>query len=112
MIDKDTTAAKRFFKAIKQFSDKAKGWDTDVKWYFIKPDEKWDATLIAQRVYGRRDEFLAVMAAAGIDSVDQEIKQKRIALPIYSKLIEIKHKCGFETNADLREDFAPIWKDE
>ena len=112
MIEKNTTAAKRFFKAVKTFSENAKGWDSNVIWHEVKPDEILDATLIAQRVYKRRGEFLAIMAAAGIDSVDQEMAQKTIALPSYAKLIQLKHSTGYETDSELREDFAPIWDNE
>lgn len=112
MIERNTTAAKRFFKEVKIFSENAKGWDTDVIWHEVRPDEVLDPTLIAQRVYKRRDEFLAVMAAAGIDSVDQAIEQKTIALPSFTKLISLKHQTGLETEAELRENFGPLWEED
>jgi hypothetical protein len=62
-------------------------------------------------VYGRRDEYLAVMAAAGIDNVDQPLKQKRLVLPTESQLYAIKRQTGFESIADLREGFGPVWAD-
>lgn len=110
--DSDTTAAARFWRRIQEFSLRAKVWDTDAIFYQVKPDEKHDLTLISQRVYGNRDEYLAVMAAAGVDSIDQELKQKKIILPIPARLNSIKRETGFESNYYLRENFAPIWKEE
>lgn len=111
-IDNDTTAAARFWRRIQDFASHAKVWDSDAIFYQVKPDEKFDLTLISQRVYGNRDEYLAVMAAAGIDSLDQEIKQKKIVLPIPARLNSIKRETGFESNYYLRENFAPVWMEE
>lgn len=108
-IDKDTRAAAAFWREIKRFSENAKPWDSDVRFYEIKPDEVLDPTKVSQRVYGRRDEFLAVMAAAGADTVDQPLAQKKIALPTEGALLRIKRSTGFETRADLRENFGPVW---
>lgn len=109
MIDKDTRAAAAFYRAVRKFSVSAKPWATDAVFYEVKPDEEYDPTLISRRVYGRRDEFLAVMAAAGIDQVDQPIKQKRIVLPSEGGLYQIKRRTGFESIADYRENGAPVW---
>lgn len=51
------------------------------------------------------------MAAAGIDSFDQALPQKVIVLPSERELIRIKRKTGFESQADLRENYAPLWLD-
>ncbi len=110
MIDKDTRAAAAFFREIVKFSENAKPWDSNVIYYETKPDEQYDLSLVSQRVYGRRDEYLAVMAAAGLDVFDQALPQKRIALPNESTLLSIKRRTGFESQAKLREDFAPIWR--
>ncbi|MBL8473791.1 MAG: hypothetical protein JNM98_18520 [Rhodocyclaceae bacterium] len=110
-LDVNTTAAAAFYRAVRDFAESAKEWDTSVIWYETKPDEMFDVTLVSRRVYGRRDELLAVMAAAGLDTVDQPLPQKRIALPNDGALIRIKRSTGFESIADLREGFAPIWLD-
>jgi hypothetical protein len=109
MIDQDTRAAKSFYRAVRKFSVSAKPWETDAIFYETKPDEEYDPTLISKRAYGRRDEFLAVMAAAGIDQVDQPIRQKRIALPSEGRLYRMKRQTGFESIADYRENGAPVW---
>jgi hypothetical protein len=108
VIDKNPTAAKDFYKEIRQFSERTKPWQTAI-FYEVKPDELLDVTLISRRVYGRRDEYLAVMAAAGMDMVDQPVPQKKLVLPNESQLYVIKRRTGFESIADYREDFAPIW---
>jgi len=108
-IDQDTRAASAFYRAVRAFAENAKPWDTDVVFYETKPDEAFDLSLVSRRVYGRRDEYLAVMAAAGLDSFDQELTQKRIALPVEAKLTQLKRRTGFESISDLREDFAPVW---
>lgn len=109
MLDKDTRAAKSFYREVRKFAESAKPWDATAIFYETKPDEMYDLTLVSQRVYGRRDEFLAVMAAAGLDTVDQPLPQKRIVLPNEGKLIDIKRRSGFESIDDLREDYAPTW---
>lgn len=109
MLDKDPRAAKSFYREVRAFAERAKPWDAGVVWYETKPDETYDLTMVSQRVYGRRDEFLAVMAAAGLDCVDQPLPQKRIALPSDGLLLGIKRRTGFESVDDFREDGAPIW---
>lgn len=108
MIDKESTAAKNFYKAIRLFSERTKPWDIHIS-YETKPDEARDLTLVSQRVYGRRDEFLVIMAAAGLDMVDQELPQKRLTLPTEAQLYAIKRRTGFESKADSRFSFSPTW---
>ncbi|AJK46228.1 hypothetical protein [Burkholderia plantarii] len=109
MLDKDTRAAKSFYREVRKFAETAKAWDTASIFYETRPDEAFDLTLVSQRVYGRRDEFLAVMAAAGLDSAFQPLPQKRIVLPNEGRLLAIKRRTGFESIADYREDYAPTW---
>lgn len=109
MLDTDTRAAKAFFREVRKFSERAKSWDTTAIFYEIRPDEIYDLSLVSKRVYGRRDEYLAVMAAAGLDTFDQPLPQKRITLPNEGQLLAIKRRTGFESIAALRENYAPIW---
>jgi hypothetical protein len=109
MLDQNTNAAKSFYREIRKFAENVKPWDVTAIFYETKPDESLDVTLVSQRVYGRRDEYLAVMAAAGLDSVDQLLPQKRIALPNDGQLMAIKRKTGFESLDDYRTAGAPIW---
>ncbi|SEN69739.1 hypothetical protein [Nitrosomonas marina] len=109
MIDVNSTAAKNFYKEIRRFAQRTKPWETAL-FYETKPDERHDITLVSQRVYGRRDEFLVVMAAAGLDTVDQPLPQVRIVLPTEGQLYAIKRRTGFESIADNRNDFKPTWE--
>lgn len=111
-VDKDTRAAKSFYREIRSFAENAKPWDNNAIWHDVMPDEKRDFSLISKRIYGNRDEFLAVMAAAGIDHVDQGLAQKKIVLPNAPTLFAIKRKTGFESIASLRKtDKSPTWAD-
>ena len=109
MLDKDTRAAKAFYREVRKFAEQAKPWATNAIFYETKPDEAYDLSLVASRVYGTRDEYLAVMAAAGIDTFDQPLQPKRLVLPNYMQLMRIKRATGFESVAGLRDDFAPVW---
>ena len=108
MIDNDATAAKAFYREVRKFAETTKDWQIAI-FYETKPDEVYDITLVAKRVYGRRDEYLAVMASAGLDMVDQPLTQRRLVLPTESQLYAIKRRTNFESIADQREDYAPIW---
>lgn len=110
MSDQDTAAARRFFEAVSAFADSVTMWSGDAIYHEVTPDEQRDPTLISQRVYGRRDEHLAVMAAAGLDTVDQAIPQMTLAMPSESRLLAMKRSCGFESIAAYRTDEGvPTW---
>lgn len=111
MIDKNPMAAKDFYKEVRRFAEKTKPWELHIS-YEVKPDEAFDLSLVSQRVYGRRDEFLAIMAAAGIDTVDQPLPQKRLTLPTEGQLYAIKRRTGFESIAGYRENRAPTWVED
>lgn len=110
MIDTNTTAAKSFYRLVREFAERTKPWETQIS-YEVKPDEAYDLSLVSRRVYGRRDEFLTIMAAAGIDMVDQPLTQKRLTLPTETQLYAMKRRAGFESIADYRSNFSPTWVD-
>jgi hypothetical protein len=110
-MDQNTQAAKNLYREVRQFAERTKPWQPAL-FHEVTPDEIWDATLVSRRVYGRRDEFLTVMAAAGIDTVDQPLPQKKLVLPNESQLFAIKRKCGFESREEYRQDGKPIWEDD
>ena len=108
MLDTDPAAAKRFYKLVRKFAETTRPWQNAIV-YETKPDEVRDVTLVSRRVYGRRDEYLAVMAAAGLDVVDQPLTQRRLLLPTEGQLSAMKRAAGFESREEFREDFSPIW---
>lgn len=109
-LEQDTRAAAAFWREVRKFSENAKPWTPDAIFYQVKPDEAYDFTLVSKRVYGKRSEFLAVMAAASVDSVDCELKQKTLVLPSLVRLNYIKRLTGFESDPELRYQFSPTWK--
>lgn len=110
MLSEDTRSAKGFYREIRNFAERAQPWDSSVIWYETKPDERFDLSLVSSRVYGRRDEFFAVLAAAGLDSFDQPLTERMIALPNDFRLNQIKRANNFESVAALRGIF-PAGKD-
>jgi hypothetical protein len=108
LIDKNTVAAKSFYRSVREFSLRTKTWETAI-FYQTLPDEAWDLTLVSARVYGNRNEFLVIMAAAGLDRADMPLPQMQLILPTPQQLLTMKRKSGFESNPDLRKDFAPTW---
>lgn len=107
-VDKNSQAARVFWRKVRAFSQSAKPWQSAI-YYDTRPDERWDITLVSQRVYGRTDEFLAVMAAAGMDTIDQPLEQKRLVLPTDSQLRQLKREAGFESRPEFRESGKPTW---
>jgi hypothetical protein len=94
-----STAA--FVKAVRAFSLKTPGWAEAIR-YFTKPDERDDITLIAQRVYGSRSEFMAIFAAAGLDTVEQIVPEQQLVLPTAAQLAIIKRQTGYLTTEEQR----------
>ena len=78
-------------------------------YYDTGPDEVLDLIKVSLRVYGRPDEHLCVMAAAGMDTVDEPLGQRRIALPTEAQLRSLKQVAGFESRTDFRESGKPTW---
>lgn len=107
-LDQNSQAARVFFKKVSNFIQGAKAWDAVVS-YEIKPDEKVNATLISRRVYGTADEFLVVLACAGLDSFDDDFKQGVLRLPNPNKLEQLKRESGFESVAANRNNGKPRW---
>lgn len=70
--------------------------------YFTLPDERYDLTLVAERVYGDRGEYLTIMAAAGLDTPEQALVEQRLVLPTPRLLLAIKRLTGYLTDAEAR----------
>lgn len=106
-LESDTRSAKDFYREIRKFAERAQPWHHGVIWYETKPDERFDLSLVSARVYGRRDEYLAVLAAAGLDSFDQPLTERMIALPSEFRLTQIKRAARFESISGLRTITVP-----
>lgn len=84
----------RFYRAVRQFAVSTPVWGEAVR-VFTLPEERWDVTLVSQRVYGNRDEALTIMAAAGLDRFDQELTERELVLPTAERLEQIKKATGY-----------------
>lgn len=94
-----STAA--FVAAVRAFSLKTPGWSEAIR-YYTKPDERTDITLIAERVYGSRQEYMAIFAAAGLDTLEQIIPEQQLVLPTTGQLMLIKRQTGYLTEEEKR----------
>ncbi|MEM4986249.1 hypothetical protein V8G57_02495 [Collimonas sp. H4R21] len=92
--EKNTVATAIFYRQVRDFVAKTPVWGMAIR-YQTKPDERFDMTLISRRIYGRPDEFLVVMAAAGLDSVEQELPEQLLVLPTESQLLTLKTAARF-----------------
>lgn len=81
------------YKRIRQFALETPDWATAIR-YHSKPDEKHDLTLIARRVYGLPNEWPVIMAAAGLQSVDEPLNEQLLVLPTLTQLQTLKRELG------------------
>lgn len=88
-------ARMRLFTAVRKFSQTTRDWDLAVR-YMTLPDERFDLTKVSARVYGTRDEALVVQAAAGLDSPELELTERRLVLPTSEQLAAMKRDAGYE----------------
>ena len=92
------TAAAELVRRVRHFAQTTPVW-ADCLLYHTMPDERRDLTLVSQRVYGTRGEFLTIMAAAGLDSVEQELTERQLVLPTPTQLAALKVLAGFNNDA-------------
>lgn len=88
-------AANRLFQMVRDFALQTPDWGDAVR-YFTKPDERLDLTLVSHRVYNTRGETLVIQAAAGLDSVESELKEQLLVLPTLPQLREMRRDAGFD----------------
>lgn len=94
VIEKNSASCAAFYRAVRTFAQRTKPWQTAIR-YQTRPDERGDLTLVSFRVYGRRDEFLAVSAAAGLESVENLLPEQLLVLPTEAQLAAMKDRAGF-----------------
>ncbi len=100
-IDRQSTAAARYFQLVREFSARTKSWQPAIR-YQTRPDERFDLTLVASRVYGSREEFLTIQAAAGFDSPEYEMTERLLVLPTPDQMKALKDRAGFINQARRR----------
>jgi hypothetical protein len=88
------TANAQYYRLVRNFAQTQPDWADSIN-YFTLPDEVYDLTLVSKRVYGNRDEFMAVMAAAGLDSVEQALSPQQLRLPTAQQLRYFKQQAGY-----------------
>jgi hypothetical protein len=98
------TSAALFVRMVGDFAARTPSWSPDRINHFVGEDEINDMTLVALRVYGRREEFLAVMAAAGLDSPTEPLPQRRLVLPSSDRLSAMKKLTGYVSRNDERTE--------
>lgn len=109
LLVQDSRAAWAFYRAVRQWALQIKP-NQSALWHETTPDEQWDITLVSERVYGRRDEHLVVMAVAGMDTVDQALPVGlRLAFPHEQALYALKRRTGFESRDEHRDGGLPAW---
>lgn len=86
----------RLYRAVRAFAVSVPVWGTAIRFQTL-PEHRWDLTLVSQAVYGNRDEFLTVMAAAGLDRLDQELTEQVLILPTPAQLDQMKRRAGIDT---------------
>lgn len=108
-VDRDSQASRVFYRLVRDFSQSVMPWDQAV-YHDVAPDERWDITLTARKVYGDPGEFLAVMAVAGMDTVDQPLEQQRLVFPTPDQLRAFKRQSGFESRPQNRDRNGSKWR--
>jgi hypothetical protein len=103
-IETNTSAVAIFYQLVRQYALTTPAWAVTQS-YQTKPDERWDLTLASRRVYGIPDEFLTIMAAAGLDSVEQEMPEQLLILPDAATLKSFKTQAKF---VNLADDRTPV----
>lgn len=102
MIEKNSMACNRLMQLVRDFAIRTKGWQNAIR-YETSFDERYDLTLVSQRVYGRRNEFLVIMASAGLGAFDEVLEEQVLILPTNEQLQLMKARAGYENNHQKRE---------
>lgn len=87
----------RFYREVRLFAVTEPTYSSLRQVVRTFPSERYDLTLVARRVYGDPEETLAIMAAAGLATVDSELKEQNLVLPTLEHLRYLKEKCGLST---------------
>ncbi len=86
-------AKSNLYHIIRKLAQTTPAWATAIR-YQTKPDERFDLTLVARRVYGLPGEWPVIMAAAGLQGVDEPLNEQLLVLPTLDKLQRLKRNLG------------------
>ena len=67
-----------------------RGRTDSLVYHDVGADEQTDPTLVAVRVYGRRDDVDVIMLCAGTNRIGEPLPLKRIHLPTPASLMQLK----------------------
>lgn len=88
-------ANNRLYVLVRDFALTTPEWKDAIR-YFTNPDERYDLTLVSWRVYGTNDEWQVIQAAAGLDSPEYALTERRLVLPTADQLRQLRIDAGFE----------------
>ena len=94
VIETQTPACGKLYRLVRDFVNQTPSWGDAIR-YQSKPDERLDLTLASLRVYGRPTEFLVIAAAAGRESVENQMDEQLLVLPNEDQLAAIKERAGY-----------------
>lgn len=90
-------AKNALFALVRQFAQQTPAWGSAVR-YDTMPDERHDLSLVSRRVYGTPSETLVIQAAAGLDTPESPMSERRLVLPTADQLRSMKVRAGFDAN--------------
>lgn len=83
----------RFLVLMRKFAQNTRFGTRHIR-HDVTEDEKTDLTLVAYRVYGDRNEWLAIQGAAGLDTPENPLLTQTLILPSIEDLQALKRQAG------------------
>lgn len=90
-------AQNTLFGLVRQFAISTPAWGAAIRTDTM-PDERYDLTKVARRVYGKASEFLVIQAAAGLDSPEAVLTERSLVLPTADQLRAMKLRAGYDAS--------------
>lgn len=87
----------RFYLEVRKFALTEPSHSTRRQVVRSYPTERFHLPMVALRVYGDPTEVAAIMAAAGLSTVDSELVEQDLVLPTKAHLAYLKQKAGITT---------------
>ncbi|WP_426237537.1 hypothetical protein [Pseudomonas sp. TWP3-2] len=87
----------RFYLEVRKFALTEPSYSSRRQVVRSLPSERFHLHMMALRVYGDPNETLAIMAAAGLSTVDSELIEKDVVLPTKEHLMYLKQRSGIVT---------------